>query len=228
MSYSVWIGPRTGATLWCADPKGADQVVLPDGVMDLMWFRDRLVIAGPDTRPMIFDRPSTGPTWGLRLGPGIAHALLGVATHELVNQRVLLSDVIGAAAGPDAGIDQDVPAGLERIATQLWRRADPERTPLRLAASLDQAARRGVSTRRAAVEHGLSERTLHRLSGRTFGYGFKTLAQIHRFQRALHLAQTGMPLGQVAAGAGYADQAHFGRECKKFAGTTPSRLVAVA
>ena len=73
---------------------------------------------------------------------------------------------------------------------------DPERSVLRLAASLDRAAREGIRVRETAELHDLSERSLRRLSNRLFGYGPKTLMQIHRFKHALHLARAGMPLSR--------------------------------
>lgn len=64
----------------------------------------------------------------------------------------------------------------------------------------------------------LSERQLHRLSLDAFGYGPKTLTRVLRLVRALDLARSGMPYAQVAARAGYADQAHLAREVKSLAG----------
>ena len=45
-----------------------------------------------------------------------------------------------------------------------------------------------------------------------------------RFQRALEEVRCGVPLAQVAAAGGYADQAHLSREVRALAGTTPRGL----
>jgi AraC-like DNA-binding protein len=49
-----------------------------------------------------------------------------------------------------------------------------------------------------------------------------------RFQRAIRLAPQIDSLGLLAAEAGYADQAHLTRECRRLAGITPSDLFKTA
>jgi AraC-like DNA-binding protein len=83
---------------------------------------------------------------------------------------------------------------------------------------------------------GLSERQLRRRFADAVGYGPKTLARVLRFQRFLALAaanragagrwREGDGLAGLAFAAGYADQAHLTRECRRLAGRTPSELVA--
>ncbi len=73
----------------------------------------------------------------------------------------------------------------------------------------------------------MSERTLRRWSHEYFGYGLKTLDRILRFQkfRALALADAGDRLSGLAVEAGYADQAHLGREIQALCGMTASEFV---
>ena len=199
--------------------------VTPDGVMDLMWIRDRLVVAGADTRTMIADTRPGELIWGLQLAPGMAHALLGVPAHELTDRRVELSELVAVRGLPTSSFDDDAADALEQVSVALWSRVDPDRSVLRLAAALDRAARDGLSVRETAVRHEMPERTLRRLSDTLFGYGPKTLMQIHRLQYALHLARMGRSLSDAAATAGYADQAHFNRETRRFTGQTPAQLI---
>ena len=50
-----------------------------------------------------------------------------------------------------------------------------------------------------------------------------------RFRRFLALGEAGGGgLATLAAVAGYADQAHLNRECRRLAGRTPAELVAAA
>ncbi|MDA3648568.1 AraC family transcriptional regulator [Saccharopolyspora indica] len=221
-NYAARRGARTGATVWRVRADGPQQHVVPDGVLDLMWFQDRLVVAGPDTRAMAVRTRPGEVTWGLRLAPGVAHALLGVPADELADRRIDLAELV--TPPKRWSFEGDVADALEQVLIDMWARADPDRSLLRTAASLDRAAREGLSVRETAELHDLSERSLRRLSARLFGYGPKSLAQIHRFQRALHLARSGLPLGEAAATAGYVDQAHFTRETKRLAGRTPAAL----
>ncbi|MFD9888168.1 helix-turn-helix domain-containing protein [Amycolatopsis sp. NPDC059027] len=221
-NYATRRGARTGATLWRVSCDGPEKHVVPDGVMDLMWFQDRLVVAGADTRTMVMETRPGEVTWGLQLAPGVAYALLGVPADELTDQRVELSELV-SLSGPWS-FEDDVADALERVLIALWTQADPERAILREAASLDRAAREGLSVREMAELHDLPERSLRRLSKRLFGYGPKTLTRIHRFQHALHLVRAGLPLSEAAATAGYADQAHFTRESNLLAGRTPAAL----
>lgn len=230
-SYTTRRGVRTGATMWRVLSDGPEKRIVPDGVMDLMWFQGRLVVAGPDTRTVTMRTHAREVTWGIRLAPGVAHALFGVPAHELTDRRVELSELV-ALPGNDGwsfeDFEDNAADALERVFIALWKQADPERSVLRVAASLDRAAREGLSVRETAELHGLSERSLRRLSNRLFGYGPKTLMRIHRFQHALHLARAGLPLRDAAATAGYADQAHFNRESKRLTGQTPVTLTRVA
>lgn len=195
------------------------QRIVPDGVLDLMWHDGRLVVAGADRAAVAVTAREGAATHGLRLPPGVAHALLGVPARELTDLRVDLADITGVPARCS-----DRPWRLPDVAAALWRRAAPDPADLRLAASLDRAAHAGAAVRDVAAAHGLSERSLRRHANRLFGYGVKTLASVHRFQRALHLARAGTPLGETAARAGYADQAHLTHEVRRLAGVTPAAL----
>ena len=52
------------------------------------------------------------------------------------------------------------------------------------------------------------------------------MARVLRFQRFLTLARRGDDLARLAFAAGYADQAHLTRECRRLSGRTPAELVA--
>src|SRR5690606_19430414 len=209
--------------LWRAIATGGPGLIVPDGVLDLMWHEGRFVVAGPDRTAQTVDAARGDETWGLRLPPGVAHAVFGLPARELTDLRVDLTDM---SAVPPCD-DTAAPAvRLRQVAETWWRRADPDVAQLRLAHSLDRAARAGTPVREVAEAHGMSERTLRRTSDRLFGYGPKTLASIHRFQHALRLMRTGTPAAEAAAGAGYVDQAHLTREVRRLTGTTPRELSA--
>ncbi|WP_410617487.1 helix-turn-helix domain-containing protein [Amycolatopsis sp. lyj-109] len=67
----------------------------------------------------------------------------------------------------------------------------------------------------------VSERRPRRRFVHAVGYGPATYLRVSRFQRAVALApRVGGPAA-LAAAAGYADQAHLGRDCRALTGLTP-------
>lgn len=82
--------------------------------------------------------------------------------------------------------------------------------------------------RNLADAASLSERQLHRRCRAAFGYGPATLRAVLRLQRFMALARrsTGAGLAELAQRAGFSDQAHLAREARRFAGLTPTALLA--
>ncbi|MGX1273064.1 helix-turn-helix domain-containing protein [Streptomyces phaeoluteigriseus] len=212
-----------GAVVWTSTPSGGSpRPVLPDGCMDLLWNEGRLLVAGPDTRAYVPEDPATA--WaGLRLYPGTAPALLGVPAHELRDRRVELADLWPTAGVRRlrAGIEAAThPAtALEELA--LERAAPPDPGLRRLVTAL--ATGRPIAA--TAEELGIGARQLHRRSLNAFGYGPKTLARVLRLQRAWGLARRGLPYADIAARAGYADQAHLARDVRELSGMTLTELL---
>ncbi|QPP09000.1 helix-turn-helix transcriptional regulator [Streptomyces bathyalis] len=213
-----------GAVVWTHGtmPDGEGRV-LPDGCMDLLLWDGALVVAGPDTRAHLFTRAAGSRMTGLRLPPGTGPLVFGVPAHELRDRRVPLGELWPSAAVRvlEERIAEAPAAGraLESIAAE--RLAGREPLPSGEVAEL-LARGRGVASVARAL--GLSERQLHRRCLDAFGYGPKTLARVLRMQGALRLAARGMPPAQVAAVAGYADQAHLSREVRALAGATLREL----
>ena len=87
-------------------------------------------------------------------------------------------------------------------------------------------ARRATPVAEMADQLGLSARQLHRRCLPVFGYGPRRLSRILRMTRALDRARAGLPLAEVAAVCGYADQAHLTRELAALAGAPPTSLLA--
>jgi len=68
-----------------------------------------------------------------------------------------------------------------------------------------------------------SPRQIERLFARSLGFPPKTVGRVLRFQSSLRqlMADPGVSLGEVAADAGYFDQAHFVRDFRLFTGGVP-------
>ena len=99
---------------------------------------------------------------------------------------------------------------------------------LRRAAETVHTDLRPSEVREVARELGVSERTLRRHCMDVFGYGFKTLQRILRFQRLFRLVErSGRPkLAELALEAGFSDQAHMSREVRRLSHLAPTQLVA--
>ena len=228
-TYDARPGPLPGTTLWRVTADEHDDElfrVIPDAVMDVVCFEGKLLFAGPDTSATLVPSSPGAVTWGLRFAPGIAHALLGVSAAEIADQRVELHELVRLDSAMLDAASLDPATALRQAVVELWMRVSPDAAALRLAHSVDQAARAGLSVRNMAELHGLSERTLRRFSDRVFGYGPKTLAAIHRLQRALRYARAGSSHGEAAALARYTDQSHLAREARRLTGTTFGMLTA--
>ena len=224
-----------GAVVW-RHRTGADAApgtgrVLPDGCMDLVWTGGRLLVAGPDTVAQLAERLPGDCAVGLRFASGTASGLLGVAAWELRDRRVPLDEVWSGREGrtaaervATAAAGTGVAAVLEalvreRAAVRGWAR-DP------VGAGVLDGLRRGVGVAGLSVEAALSERQLRRRCLDLFGYGPRTLGRVLRLERALAAARGGEPFARVAAGAGYADQAHLAREVRALAGVPLRVLLA--
>jgi AraC-like DNA-binding protein len=207
------------ACVWTSVSRGG--VIFPDGCVDIVWRGDSLVVAGPATRPLAAGVPAGMPVFGVRFRVGAAGAALGLPADELLDEgSVPLAELWGpeceerVAAG---GVEALVQVVREHLVTPLDR--------LARAAALD-LAQPGARVGDLALALGLSERQLRRRFLDAVGYGPKTLARVLRFQRFLALARRGDDLASLAFAAGYADQAHLTRECRRLSGRTPAELVA--
>ena len=208
--------------------------VLPDGCIDIVWNGGELFVAGPDTGPVpIASAP--GRTYvGIRFRPGRAPAALRHPASDLRDRRVDLADLWGTRAVRElaeqlAAVPQTAAAAL--LERSVRQRCDTPADPLvdalvsRLATSPTTGP--GVVAE-LAQQLDVSERLLHRRCTQAVGYGPKTLDRVLRLRRFLRMItvqrQRDLGLGALAAHAGYADQAHLSRECRRLTGRTPSEL----
>lgn len=210
--------------------------VVPDGCADIVWTRECLRIAGPDTHAAVEQLPPHSLVLGIRFHPGAASAWLGVPLSEILNARTPLTEFWGAEAerlfdrASECGETKLIEATMEgAMLTRLSKVGPPDRGIdfLRQAAAVGRGPLPN-GLKALAGQIGLSERTLRRRCMDAFGYGFKTLDRIFRFQRFFRLAGASAHprLIELAAEAGYADQAHLTREVQRLCGVTPSELVA--
>lgn len=163
---------------------------------------------------------------GVRLKPGgLAAFGIGVPHVDLIGAAPNAADIFGpgldalARSVAEAPMDEAL-ASLERL---LVRRVAPPAGHAGLLAAL-HAVRRGSAITEAAALAGTSVRSFERAVLRTVGLPPRTFRALARFGRAVELldqrhAREGFaPVLEL----GYADQAHFIREYRRFAGEAPT------
>ena len=169
-----------------------------------------------------------------RLRLGAPDAVLGVPASAMAGRIVALEDLWGAAATrrlrarlADARDMADAAAILEsaiaeRLATTNERHAHAE---LAVAAASRLTS---ASVNAVAVDLGVSERHLRRVFRETIGVSPKAFAKLTRFRRALSAARESADVSwaNIAAAAGYYDQAHLIAEFRTIAGATPRALLS--
>ena len=207
--------------IWTGAGSAYPARVLPDGCMDLIAMDDSVIVAGPDTQPFL-----TGATtyaMGLRFRPGVLPRLLGTPASELRNRRVRLTDL--------TSIPQRHSASLIDITNALAARPTSQETAPWSTGQLRHVTRAlaaGAAVNSVADDLGWSTRTFQRQCQAVFGYGPAVLRRILRFRRATRWLATGIPLSEVAADAGYADQPHMHREVRALAGVAVNQVVSGA
>jgi len=222
----IWVNDLTHSSV-------DDFLVVPDGCVDILWTGSGLYVAGPDKHPVLeLMRPGYSIS-GIRFRPGAAHLWLGTPLSEILNSRISLVEFWKEEVGPLEEHFSTVPDSMAatRVLEQALLRRLPRVGPAdrQIAILRSIAAKSNASyVRELSRLVGVSERTLRRRCLDAFGYGFKTLQGILRFQHLFHVA-THSPrpnLASIAFECGFADHAHMSREVRRFCDTTPSQLIA--
>jgi AraC-like DNA-binding protein len=226
----------------------APKRIVPDGCLDLVVGEGGAFIAGPDTTAWSSVTRPGEVLHGVRFTPGRAAAVLGVAADELRDSRVPLGELWGhegellaerlvsgaltpaaavaarlaevAPADPAvAALIAQLDAGAARVSEALNR---PDAGPAQVAEAAAALAKPSAGAGGALVAQGaVGERRLRRRFVQAVGYGPATYLRVSRFQRAVALAPRVPGLAELAAVAGYSDQAHLSRDCRALTGLTP-------
>lgn len=210
--------------------------VLPDGAL-------RLVVGIGDGAGPLLIGPSTtaalvrlqGRMQGLSitLKPGAATALFGLPAGALASNAVPLREPWGDAAEALAVAIDEAPDDLARVdvvqrALLARLRAGPDATQATQALQALQAqqllAQSGMKVAEAAAALHIGERRLQQLFHEQVGLSPRQWARLARLHSGLRLLrrEPGLPWAQLAADAGYADQAHLSHEFRALCGVTPS------
>jgi AraC-like DNA-binding protein len=214
-----------------------EQRVLPDACIDIVLIHGQPPrVIGPWDVPFVARLAVGTSITGARLHPGRASCLLGLPASEFLNQSVPIADITGGLQSARLEEVTEAPnAAARRSALAQELVASTEEF-----APMDQAVLAGIRWL-ARRPHGrvgqlsrwigISERQLHRRFSAAIGYGPKTFQSVLRFQRLLNTARewgAAQSLTDLAAIAGYADQAHMTRDVHRLADVRPTVLLRSA
>lgn len=184
------------------------------------------IVHGPQTSYYLAGPKPKGTVVGVSFRPGMAGFILGVPPIELQDAHIPLDELWGhrATGLHDQLASTNNPlAVLRLLERELIARI---RRPLLLHPAVAYALRPSLSgdeTRELNAQTGYSARHFIELFRLAVGLTPKRYYRIRRFSSVLaHLAAKDSSLADVAAAAGYADQAHLSREFRELAGVTPS------
>jgi AraC-like DNA-binding protein len=238
--YWVLLGGASGGPGHPVFPDGCGEIVFNLGsapAHELQWSgrltaQPRAMLVGQMTRPLQMVPGGALRMVGIKLAPWGAAAILGEASSALRDRTAALSD-IDPTALPNLGEQLDGCSEGDQIGAVLDRALRARLVAVgarrlddltRLAQSLGHTP--GASVDAWARASGCSARTLERRFDRFIGISPKEFSRVRRFQRALRLAreQPTLRWAAIAAGAGYSDQAHLGRDFRQFAGCPPTLM----
>jgi hypothetical protein len=174
----------------------------------------RVTVRGPETKATTMPIPADTEFFGIQFGLGTFMPSLPPA--QLVDRSLTLPQTSRASF---------------RLDGSAWELPGPDNADV----FVDRLIRTGLLVHdpvaSAALQgdvKGLSTRSVERRVSRATGLTRGVIRQIRRAETAVELLTRGVPAGDVAHAAGYADQPHLTRSLTRFVGLTPSQIVTSA
>ena len=207
--------------------------IVPDGStsisIDVQGRPAEWLLRGPLMRPEERRFTSATTLVGVRLRPGVAFILSGIAADRTVGRRIGASTIDAFRELIEEDPAPQTPAqyidALQRCLIGRLRNASVNSV---VAQALREIERNPACPRVGdiAARCHVSPRHLNRLMRIWVGYGPKRLARVVRFQTTLEqIEQSPTQSGAaLASRAGYFDQAHLTSDLARFAGATPRHL----
>jgi AraC-like DNA-binding protein len=186
------------------------------------------VVGGARAAPYLRDLSPAARSVGAMLEPGAARLLFGATADELSGRHTALGDLWGPSAASEArerialaGPAERRLAVLEALLLARLPRVRGLHPAVAEALSLLSAR---PDVRAAVARSGYSHRRFIALFREAVGLAPKLWCRVRRFQAALsRIRGSAVSLAEVAAAAGYADQAHLNRDFAELAGLSPGR-----
>jgi AraC-like DNA-binding protein len=243
---SIWASDRAGE----AAPACAREHVLPagtthlairlsnhplrvfEGPLDVEGRAIGLAVVG-GARSSYYVRDVSQPVCsvGAELEPGAAPLLLGVPADEFAERHTPLEGPWGRAADEARerlGSARSLADRLDVLEAILAARLPRVRAVHPAVAYALGRLREGVEVGAVVDQTGYSQRRFLDLFRSAVGLGPKVYCRVRRLQGALARIGSAPSAADLAAAAGYSDQAHMTREFRELAGVSPGRYRALA
>ena len=157
-----------------------------------------------------------------KLVPGERAFPVQVRRDPLARRRALeLFDAIDS--GSALGIEETLALALETLLGKAERSEFPE-SLRRVRDRIDEECGEPLRLRDLCMLAGVSPTRLLRAFAAAYGLSPHRYQQSRRIARAKKLIAQGLPLADIAAACGYADQSHLNRWFLRIHGTTPGRF----
>lgn len=210
--------------------------VLPDGALRLIFDvgAGTAQVAGPSTRPVLLSMCGHLQGLSVTLRPGAAHALFGLAAHEIAERAVDWDTVVAAphrgvhARLQEARSDADRAGILLSALQAMLRPVDaPERDKATHAAALLRATGGAGRVAAVAAAVGVGERRLQQIFRSQLGLSPRAWNRLARMHECLRLLRrSGTPRwSELALESGFYDQAHLVNEFQALCGVTPGQFL---
>lgn len=168
---------------------------------------------------------------GVYFRPHALRSVFGIDAHALTNRYVALDSIVPNHVSEQLLLAHSIEKRIEILSVfilqQLALNSHKEHPKTLFAIESIQAQRNGTSLAGIQSDLNVTERTLERIFNTHIGVSPKLFARIDRFQQALdHLRKQPAPFFTgVAYQHAYADQSHFIRDFKEFAGSSPKQFL---
>jgi AraC-like DNA-binding protein len=220
---------------WALD-KPYRQTVIPYPCINLAVERGQSGVFGVASQSISRVLEGEGLVFGVKFLPGAFRAFFGKSIAGITDRSIPIGDVFDETEHEweAAILSLDDDAAMIAQAESRLRAKSPQRhvdadAALRIVNTI--ADQREVTKVDDVVRlTGLRKRSLERLFRQYVGVGPKWVIQRYRLHEAAEYAATDEPRDwpDLAARLGYADQAHFIRDFKRFVGQSPTRYAATA
>jgi len=173
-------------------------------------------------------------SFGVIFKPETAYRLFGLPLGELADGGTDLENAFGPAGKTWAEQIRNAAGNRERIQItdafllRRLRHSPAEHPYLDKALSLIRASGGSLEVESLSRQLFVGRRQLERQFRQHIGLSPKMMLRIERFRSALNMAKTHPARGiltEIAHACGYADQAHFIRECRDLTNVAPSHLL---